>query len=83
MSGDVGAQPSASGNVREGASAREGWTRRFVAAPPRLEEAAALYRSMGYEVRLERVPLPELREDCAGCPLARGLLRVIYTRRRE
>lgn len=61
---------------------REGWTRRFVAAPSRLAEAVALYESLGFEVRLERVGSGELRSECEGCPLALHLFRAIYTRRR-
>lgn len=61
---------------------REGWTRRFVAAPPRLAEAVALYESLGFEVRVERVGAGELPPGCEGCPLALHLFRAIYTRRR-
>jgi hypothetical protein len=32
---------------------QEGWTRQFVASEPRLSEAAAMYREIGFEVRLE------------------------------
>jgi hypothetical protein len=35
---------------------REGWTKRFVADEPRLNEAVELYRSTGYEVHLEPLP---------------------------
>lgn len=62
-------------------SADEGdWTRRFVAAPPRLEEAVALYRSLGFEVRLESVEENELPPGCQDCQAASLLFRVIYTR---
>lgn len=57
-----------------------GWTRRFVAAPPRLEEASALYRSLGLEVRLEKVEQSELPPGCDDCQAAILLFRVIYTR---
>ncbi len=67
---------------REGQLARAGWTRRFIAGPPRLEEAVELYETLGYEVRLEPVSSEELREECEGCALAPALFRVIYTRRR-
>ncbi len=43
---------------------KEGWTRQFVANEPRLSEAAAMYREIGFEVRLE--PLPE-EQDCPTC----------------
>lgn len=74
--------PPGSDAERETGLAREGWTRRFTAAPPRLEEAVELYESLGYEVRLEPPSPDELREECEGCPLTPALFRVIYTRRR-
>lgn len=61
---------------------REGWERRFVAAPPRLEEAVALYESMGFEVRLEPVGAPVDGEPCAPCAPALARSRAVYTRRR-
>lgn len=61
--------------------ARAGWTRRFVAGPPRLDEAVALYRSLGLEVRLERPEPVELAEACGDCRLALELFRILYTRR--
>lgn len=60
--------------------AEQGWVRRFVAAPPRLEEWRALYETLGHEVRLERPGEEELAEACAGCGLALELFRVLYTR---
>lgn len=63
--------------------AREGWSRRFVAAPPRLREAVEVYEAAGHEVRLERPGRDELAEGCGGCAAALELFRVIYTRRRE
>jgi hypothetical protein len=42
----------------------EGWERRFIAGEPRLSEAAALYREVGFEVRLE--PLPQ-KPECSHC----------------
>lgn len=60
---------------------REGWTRRFVAAPVRLKEALDLYESLGYEIHLEPLTPEELRAECEGCRLAVALFRVIYTRR--
>lgn len=46
---------------------RAGWQRQFITEEPRLSEAVELYRSLGYEVRLENAcgdfPLPE----CASC----------------
>ncbi len=58
----------------------QGWVRRFVEAPPRLKEVVELYKSLGYEVRLEADVSPRTAERCRGCLLAFGLFRVIYTR---
>ena len=57
------------------------WERRFMAVWPRLEEAAALYEDLGYEVRLEHPGAEDLRAECGGCRLALELFRVLYTRR--
>lgn len=58
-----------------------GWERRFVAVGPRLDEAATLYRSLGYEVRLERLGAEDMREECGDCRLALELFRTLYVRR--
>lgn len=76
-SGPAGLRPG----ERDRRLARAGWTRRFVAGPPRLEEAAELYRSLGLEVRLERPDPVELAEACGDCRLALELFRILYTRR--
>lgn len=61
---------------------REGWERRFVAAPPRLDEAVALFEARGFEVRLEPVARDELPDACGDCTLALAVSRAIYVRRR-
>jgi hypothetical protein len=61
----------------------EGWTRRFVGGPPRLQEMIELYKELGYEVRLEPQAPEEFQDECADCTLALLLFRVIYTRRVE
>jgi hypothetical protein len=53
---------------------REGWTKRFVAREPRLSEAVELYRSMGYEVYLE--PLPMV--DCTSADEESGECRACF-----
>lgn len=60
----------------------QGWTRRFVGGPPRLQEMIALYESLGFEVWLEPQELDEFRDECEDCLLALALFRVVYTRRR-
>ena len=59
----------------------EGWTRRFVAGPARVSECVEFYRSLGFEVRLERMAVHELADQCADCALALTFFKVIYTRR--
>ncbi|MCB2185985.1 MAG: hypothetical protein KQJ78_06170 [Deltaproteobacteria bacterium] len=71
---------------RENILKSEGWTRQFVAGGGRLAEAAAAYRELGFEVRLEEVDPAGCRETqgCAACyedPAARAEIKVIYTRR--
>jgi hypothetical protein len=60
----------------------QGWTRRFVGGPPRLQEMIALYESLGFEVWLEPQELDEFRDECEDCLLALALFRVVYTRPR-
>lgn len=62
--------------------AAEGWTRRFVGVPPRLNEMIELYEQLGYEVWLEPQAPEEFQEECADCTLALMLFRVVYTRAR-
>ena len=59
----------------------EGWERRFVAAPPRLEEAVTLFEASGFEVRLEPIERDERPAECGDCQLALALWRAIYVRR--
>ena len=60
------------------------WERRFIADPARAAEAIELYTQAGFEVRAEPMVPDDLREECESCLLVRaGLLRVIYTRRRN
>jgi hypothetical protein len=63
-----------------------GWTKRFLASGPRIEEATELYESMGLDVHLE----PATAEDlaCSECRPQRPLATiegwyVIYTRPSE
>jgi hypothetical protein len=64
----------------------EGWTRRFTALGRRLNEAAELYRQLGFDVRVEPVDLNE--EETAGAGGCKDCFvtmqaRTIYTRPRE
>jgi hypothetical protein len=71
---------------REAQLAAQGWTKQFMTDEPRLSEAVAQYRALGFEVRLE--PLEPAAcaggSDCAAClaePAAAARCKVIYTRR--
>ena len=75
------APPHAAARVRDAALAAQGWTRRYMTAGPRALEGAALYRELGFEVRLEHPNSDELREECDDCRLALELFRVLYTRK--
>jgi len=66
--------------VNELALKQEGWTRRFIVAPARIEELRTLYERLGYEVRLEPPEPEELRDECTGCLAATLLFRTVYTR---
>lgn len=46
---------------------KEGWIKRTTIGEPRLSEIVELYKSLGYEVRVEPVKLDELDEDCKRC----------------
>ena len=57
---------------------KQGWIRQFTASEPRLSEAVELYKSLGYEVRLEPA-LPEDEEACKECLLYEDC-KTIYIR---
>ncbi|HEX6135907.1 MAG TPA: hypothetical protein VFZ24_18180 [Longimicrobiales bacterium] len=80
MSARIALPVLATDAVRGDELERAGWTRRFAAAPPRLDEMIELYRSLGLEVRLEPVDPATLDADCAGCFAAAAATRIIYTR---
>jgi len=65
---------------RETVLVREGWTRRFASAPPRLDEMVELYRSIGLEVHLEPVEPGGPADACRGCAVTLGPSRTIWTR---
>lgn len=73
-------EPGSSSPSTEAEPDEAGWIRRFVGAPPRLQEAVALYESLGLEVRLELPSAVDLEAECEDCAAATALFRVIYTR---
>lgn len=61
----------------------DGWEERFSASGVRLEEAAAYYRSLGYEVRTEGLVDVASGVTCTQCftvPGADGPSSVLFTR---
>lgn len=52
---------------REEELIQAGWEKRFIACEPRLSEMVEMYRSIGFEVRLESLPTKEERESEGGC----------------
>lgn len=60
----------------------DGWERRFMADPPRVEEARIIYTELGYEVRTETIKPSELSILCGDCRLATcHAYLTLYTRR--
>ena len=60
----------------------KGWTKQFTTDEPRLSEAVELYKSLGYEVRLEPASFDETSEVCKTCLLADcHRYKTIYTRK--
>lgn len=46
---------------------KDGWERRFLADPERLEEAVELYRSLGLEIKAEPLGPADFGPDCQSC----------------
>jgi hypothetical protein len=72
------------GKNREEELKREGWVRQFTTDEPRLSEAVELYRSLGYEVRLEPAEFNRENELCKVCVQSDcEKYKTIYIRRRK
>ncbi len=68
---------------REEELKRQGWMRQFTTDEPRLSEAVELYRSLGFEVRLEHATFDEENETCKVCIQANcQKCKTIYIRRK-
>ncbi len=46
---------------------KEGWNEQTTIGEPRLSEIVELYKSLGYEVRVEPATLDDLNEECRRC----------------
>jgi hypothetical protein len=76
----VGLQPGGAALARDMELTADGWRRRFVGGPPRLEEMVELYQELGHDVRVEKLVDEDLADSCAGCRVALALFRIVYTR---
>jgi hypothetical protein len=64
--------------------AADGWEPRFIAEGRRVEEAVALYESLGFEVAADPPPARDLPPGCGDCQVVVALqFRMIYTRKRK
>jgi hypothetical protein len=45
----------------------DGWKKMFAAKEPRLSEAVELYKSLGFDVRLEPIRPENVDSDCTEC----------------
>lgn len=71
------------GTSREQDLEAQGWVRRFAAAEPRLSEVVDLYKSLGFEVRLEPVVLESLEGECRECLVGWGeRYKTVWTKTR-
>jgi len=63
---------------------QEGWVKQFTTDEPRLSEAVELYKSLGYEVRLEEAVFDKDSETCKACFLVDcSKCKTIHVRRKE
>jgi len=70
--------------MAEGKMKKEGWIKRTTIGEPRLSEIVELYKSLGYEVRLEPVKLDELDEECRRCHELEGdNVKTVYVRKKN
>lgn len=62
----------------------QGWERRFMVGPDRLEETNKLYQELDYEIHLEPVKPAEFNEVCQECQtLACDDYVTVYTRKNK
>ncbi|MDH4221436.1 MAG: hypothetical protein OEV19_01690, partial [Candidatus Bathyarchaeota archaeon] len=69
---------------REKELGEEGWVKQTTIGEPRLGEIVELYKSLGYEVRLEPVRLDELDEECRRCYESEiDEVKTVYVRKKK
>ena len=70
--------------LREKELDEEGWVKQTTIGEPRLSEIVELYKSLGYEVRLEPVMFDELDEKCRSCYELEGdKVKTVYVRKKK
>lgn len=70
--------------MKEKESDEEGWVKQTTIGEPRLSEIVELYRSLGYEVRLEPVKPEELDDECRRCYELEGeKVKTVYVRKKK
>ena len=72
------------GSQKDEELSSRGWVRQFVADEPRLSEAVELYKSLGYEVRLEKASFEEINQICKNCiPADCSKYKTIYIKHKK
>jgi hypothetical protein len=63
---------------------KKGWIKQTTIGEPRLSEIVELYKSLGYEVRLEPIEPDELDEECRKCYELEGdKVKTVYVRKKR
>ena len=63
---------------------KEGWVKQTTIGEPRLSEIVELYKSIGYEVRLESVNTDDLDDECRRCYEAEvDEVKTVYVRKKK
>ena len=69
---------------REKELEKEEWVRQTTIGEPRLSEIVELYKSLGYEVRLEPVKVNDLDDACRRCYEGEtNEVKTVYVRKRK
>lgn len=64
------------------ALSEQGWEWRCNADGTKLRNVVDSYRELGFEVRLERLDLSDLSEDCAGCKGALAQASAVFVKKK-
>ncbi len=59
----------------------QGWVRRLMAGPDRLQECVEIYESMGFEVKVQPLTVDDFASECRQCAAACDGCVMVYTRR--